>query len=159
MNINISDDVVNSIVSMYTAFAPQQAEEVPTLSNMLPPSPMVRPPSLGSSLDSFTKSDSREAQKETNEVYQTGYYLYWIANYTGEPIEYYVEEGKYAEWNAAKTSVVHLVENGQKVPLRLSRSLFKVLSAPCSFFAPFPNCTGSRITWENLFHIAWRENC
>ena len=126
MNINISDDVVNSIATIYAGFAPQGDEAAPiSLSNMLPPSPMTKPPSLGSSLDSLR--DSRELTKETGEVYQTGYYLYWIANYTGEAIEYYVEEGKYAEWNSATASVVHTVENGQKLPLRLSRSLFKVI--------------------------------
>lgn len=68
----------------------------------------------------------RELTKDINEVYQTGYYLYWIVNFIGEPVEYYIEEGKYAEWDSAKTSIVHLVENGQKIPLCLSRSLFKV---------------------------------
>jgi hypothetical protein len=116
MNISISDDVVNSIASVYTVFAPQEPE-APTLSAMLPPSPITKPSLL----------ESKELIKESGEVYQTGYYLYWIANYTGEPIEYYVEEGKYAEWNSAKASVVHTVESGQKLPLRLSRSLFKVI--------------------------------
>jgi hypothetical protein len=133
MNINLPNELVGSIVATYVSlFAPPPTDVAyaSTLSAILHPSPipkspaMSKNPSLGSSLDSL--GDSRGIVKESAEVYQTGFYLFWIANYTGESIEYYVEEGKYAEWNSAKASVVHTVENGQKLPLRLSRTLFKV---------------------------------
>lgn len=162
MNINVSNELVGSLATIYSlAFAPPESDHAlaNTLSSMLPPSPMLKQPligspmhskhgslssspmirgslasspagSLGSSLDNM-QSDHFNLRKEiaikdSGEVYQTGYHLYWIANYTGETIEYYVEEGKYAEWNTAKASVEHTIEHGQKIPLRLSRSLFKV---------------------------------
>lgn len=111
--------------------------------------------SLGSSLDNLQGDSLRKEvlTKESGEFYQTGYHLYWIANYTGETLEYFVEEGKYAEWNSAKASVEHQIEHGQKIPLRLSRTLFKV----CSIFSPIHLFFSYNIL-EERFPSVWLEH-
>lgn len=51
----------------------------------------------------------------------SGYNLYWIENQTGITVEYFVE----GEVGGNTTEYLTL-ESGQKAPLKLNRSLFKV---------------------------------
>lgn len=66
--------------------------------------------------------------------------MYWIANYTGENLEYFVEEGKFAEKEHGSSSVVHMIPSGSKLPLKLSRSIFKVIVCSNSLYGTNTNC-------------------